>query len=167
LQVPLSKEELEALKAAPEKMAIGGEGGFNVGAPKYKFNKERALVVFPSRIRVPLPCHYLPELVIQVIDAVVVSITPISPALNVLYLHEEGISVACAYILITCAYILITCAYILIACAYILITCAYILIAYVHIVPFPIIMSVLCLSHRVMSQQALKRMFLCGRRNDV
>ncbi|GAX82603.1 hypothetical protein CEUSTIGMA_g10029.t1 [Chlamydomonas eustigma] len=70
-KIPLNEEELEASKAAPEKMAIGGEGGFNIGAPKYKFDKERSLVVFPSRMRIPLPCPDLPELVIQVIDAIV------------------------------------------------------------------------------------------------
>ena len=52
LQIPLTPEELEAQKAAaPEKMALGGQGGFSLGgaAPKHRIEKERTLVVLPGR----------------------------------------------------------------------------------------------------------------------
>ena len=44
-----------------------------VDAAKHKIEKESALVVMPGRQRVPLPCPELPELVLNAIDAVVVS----------------------------------------------------------------------------------------------
>ncbi len=72
-QVTLSEEEVAAHKAAPEKMALGGDGGFALGpAPKHKIDKERALVVMPAGLRVQLPCSELPELVLVVIEAIVV-----------------------------------------------------------------------------------------------
>jgi ubiquitin carboxyl-terminal hydrolase 5/13 len=74
-KIPLSPEELQAQEAAaaPEKMNLGGEGGFLLGAaPKHRIEKEAALVVLPGRERVPLPCPDLPELVLGVVDAVMV-----------------------------------------------------------------------------------------------
>ncbi|KAG1658938.1 hypothetical protein FOA52_007130 [Chlamydomonas sp. UWO 241] len=71
-RVPLSEEELAAQQVAPDKMALGGEGGFSLGAqPKHKIEKDLAVVVMPGGLRVPLPCADLPELVLQVVDAIV------------------------------------------------------------------------------------------------
>mmetsp|Transcript_62 Transcript_62/g.92 ORF Transcript_62/g.92 Transcript_62/m.92 type:complete len:885 (-) Transcript_62:589-3243(-) len=69
-RVPLPEEELAKQKAAPEKLAIGGDGGFAVGAPTYRLEKEAALVVLPGRQRVGLPCGDLPELVLQAVNGV-------------------------------------------------------------------------------------------------
>ena len=74
LQMPLSAEEQQQQAEAPEKLALGVQGGFAVGGPpKHRIEKELALVVFPGRQSVPLPCPALPEIVLRVIDAVVVS----------------------------------------------------------------------------------------------
>ncbi|PSC74028.1 ubiquitin carboxyl-terminal hydrolase 5 isoform X1 [Micractinium conductrix] len=69
-RVPLAPEEREAAKAQPERMAIGVEGGFDVEAKKYRIEMEEALVMMPARLRVPLPCPDLPELVLSCIAAV-------------------------------------------------------------------------------------------------
>ena len=76
-QLPLSQEEVEQQAAAPvDKLALGGAGGFSLGGPsKHRIEKTRALVVLPGGRRVPLPCPDLPEMVLQVIEAVVVSVT--------------------------------------------------------------------------------------------
>lgn len=70
-KIPLSEEELEQQKAAPDKMALGVEGGFSLGGPpKHKIEKDHALVVMPGKQRIPLPCPALPEIVLQVIEAI-------------------------------------------------------------------------------------------------
>lgn len=69
-RVPLSEEEQAASAAKPDRMAIGVEGGFNVDAKKYKVETDWALVLMPARLRVPLPCPELPELVLGCIKAV-------------------------------------------------------------------------------------------------
>ena len=62
----------------PEKMALGGDGGFSLGGPpKHRVEKERTLVILPNMLRVPLPCPDLPEIVLQVIEAVLVSLSPL------------------------------------------------------------------------------------------
>lgn len=72
--MPLSAEEQQQQAEAPDKLALGVQGGFALGGPpKHRIEKERALVVFPGRQSVPLPCPDLPEIVLRVIDAVVVS----------------------------------------------------------------------------------------------
>ena len=125
--MPLSEEERAAAAARPERMAIGGEGGFQVDAKDYKVEvaqvgwevgggrlgagccsagsgagewtervgrgcrqaggrqhsspphrpttslpppPRQALVLMPARLRVPLPCPELPELVLGAIAAV-------------------------------------------------------------------------------------------------
>ena len=75
-KVPLTREELEAQEAAasavPEKLALGGQGGFSLGGPlpKHRVDKTSFLLVFPGRQTLPLPCPELPDLVFQVIEAV-------------------------------------------------------------------------------------------------
>ena len=44
-----------------------------VDAANHKIDKESALVVMPGRQRIALPCLELPELVLNVINAIVVS----------------------------------------------------------------------------------------------
>lgn len=70
-RVPLTKEELKQQEGKPvEKMAIGVEGGFQAESKKYRLEVESALVLMPARLRVPLPCPQLPELVLDAITAV-------------------------------------------------------------------------------------------------
>jgi len=70
LQVPLSEAERQEAEAKPERMAIGVEGGFQVDAKQYRLETEEALVLMPARLRIPLPCPDLPELVLSCIRAV-------------------------------------------------------------------------------------------------
>ena len=58
-----------APKLQPDKMAVGGQGGFQVDR-EWDVEKEAALVVLPSQQRIPLPCPELPELVLNAITAV-------------------------------------------------------------------------------------------------
>lgn len=60
-QVPLTEEQQEAQEAKPERMALGGGGGFQVGAPKHRIEEERAIVVLPEMWSLPLPNTSLPE----------------------------------------------------------------------------------------------------------
>mmetsp|Transcript_7420 Transcript_7420/g.21943 ORF Transcript_7420/g.21943 Transcript_7420/m.21943 type:complete len:903 (+) Transcript_7420:355-3063(+) len=70
-KVPLSEDEKVAKAAKVEKMAIGGEGGFQVDAPRdYTIDKEAAVVVLPADVRVPLPCLQLPEKVLAAVTAI-------------------------------------------------------------------------------------------------
>ena len=58
-------------QAAPEKMALGGDGGFRLGAaPTTRIEKSLQLVVMPGGQVVALPCPELPEMVLQVLDAI-------------------------------------------------------------------------------------------------
>ncbi len=75
-QVPLSEEELGKASEAPDKLAIGVEGGFQVDAKKYRVEKEYALALMPARLRVELPCPELPELVLRAITSVQVGREP-------------------------------------------------------------------------------------------
>ena len=59
-------------EAKPNKLAIGGEGGFQVGGPKYDIEKTRSLVIMPEIITIPLPCPQLPELVLNAINGIIV-----------------------------------------------------------------------------------------------
>lgn len=68
-RVPLSEEELLKQQSRPDKLAIGGDGGFQVGQPKYKIEKSHALVLLPDLQFIPLPCPELPELILQAISA--------------------------------------------------------------------------------------------------
>jgi ubiquitin carboxyl-terminal hydrolase 5/13 len=77
--VPLSEadkaERAEAAASRPSKLALGTEGGFAVDGQKdYTLDKAAGLVVVQGggqpRLRVPLPCPELPELVLNVITAI-------------------------------------------------------------------------------------------------
>eukprot|EP00798_Chlamydomonas_sp_ICE-L_P030886 gene30886-35934_t len=57
-------------KSTPENLALGGEGGFNVGQPQFRLEKSTTLVVMPGQETVPLPCPDLPELVLQSVTAI-------------------------------------------------------------------------------------------------
>jgi hypothetical protein len=72
LQIPIVDDEADSAKK-PDKMAIGGEGGFQVDKPKHTIEKEFALVVMPDRTTVPLPCPELPTIVLDAITAIQVS----------------------------------------------------------------------------------------------
>jgi len=64
---PVAAEEAAA---APTKMAIGVEGGFQVDKPQYDEIKETSLVLMPAGERIALPCEELPTLVSQCVSAV-------------------------------------------------------------------------------------------------
>ena len=72
-QVPLSPEERQKQLQTPEKLAIGGEGGFQVDSPADKTETKADLVLLDANIRVPLPCPDLPELIINAINAIQVT----------------------------------------------------------------------------------------------
>ena len=76
VQVPLPDEEKASMEAKPDKLAIGGDGGFQVDADKFTIEKINTLVVLPEFLRLPLPCPELPDIVIQAIDGVLVSPCP-------------------------------------------------------------------------------------------
>ena len=71
-QVPLPDNEKAVLDAKPEKLAIGGDGGFKVDADRFAIEKTHSLVVLPEFLRVPFPCADLPVVVNQAIDGVMV-----------------------------------------------------------------------------------------------
>ncbi|KAL6782136.1 hypothetical protein ACKKBF_B10800 [Auxenochlorella protothecoides x Auxenochlorella symbiontica] len=69
--IKVGRESGPAADAPTTQLAIGVEGGFDIGdTPKYDVVKEHALVLLPAQIRVPLPCAELPELVLQAVAAV-------------------------------------------------------------------------------------------------
>ena len=70
VQVPLSAEEKTQQEQAPEKLAIGGDSGFQVDSPAYNIDKHSELVLLGSNVKVPLPCPELPEHVINAVDAI-------------------------------------------------------------------------------------------------
>lgn len=72
VQVPLPEDEKEGLEAKPAKLAIGGDGGFQVDADKFAIDKTHSLVVLPEFLRVPIPCADLPEIVNQAINGIMV-----------------------------------------------------------------------------------------------
>ncbi|GBF95360.1 ubiquitin carboxyl-terminal hydrolase [Raphidocelis subcapitata] len=69
-KVPAEEEAPIDSGKAPAKLAIGVEGGFNTEGPKMTVVKDHSLVVMPGRLRVALPCVDLPELVNNVVNAV-------------------------------------------------------------------------------------------------
>jgi hypothetical protein len=71
--VPLSAEEEAQNGAVPNKMAIGGDGGFQLEKDKTKIEKEHALIAMPMKLTITLPCPDLPEIVLQSIKSVMVS----------------------------------------------------------------------------------------------
>lgn len=70
MQVPLSAEEKSKQEQAPEKLAIGGDSGFQVDSPSYNIGKHSELILLGSDVKVPLPCPELPELVINAVSAI-------------------------------------------------------------------------------------------------
>lgn len=75
-QVPLSDEEKQAQEQKPEKLAIGGDKGFQVDGPTENTVKRSELVLLSGGspvITVPLPCNDLPELILNAIKAVQVN----------------------------------------------------------------------------------------------
>ena len=71
-QVPLSQEKQAQNSARPDKLAIGGEGGFQMEEDKYDIDKSQALTVLPEGLKIPLPCPDLPEIVLNAIKGVMV-----------------------------------------------------------------------------------------------
>jgi hypothetical protein len=80
-KVPIPEAELAAAAAAadaaskPTKLALGTEGGFAIEPQKdYTLDKTAELVVLQGagqqRLRVALPCADLPQLVINIINAI-------------------------------------------------------------------------------------------------
>lgn len=82
-RVPLPEEAVEAQEAAPTKMAIGGDQGFQVNKKRYEITKICRLVVMPDKAVVQLPCPELPELLLQAITAI-----QVLPALNRCFDHR-------------------------------------------------------------------------------
>ena len=76
LQVPLTQEQQEAQEAKPERLALGGGGGFQVSAPKHKIEEERAIVVLPEMLRLALPNAALPERVSAAVAGILVRSCP-------------------------------------------------------------------------------------------
>ncbi|KAL0051048.1 hypothetical protein WJX82_001112 [Trebouxia sp. C0006] len=69
-KVPLSAEERQKQEQTPEKLAIGGDSGFQVDGPAHSIDKHSELVLLGDNIRVPLPCLDLPEVIINAVDAI-------------------------------------------------------------------------------------------------
>lgn len=69
-RIPLPEETVEAQEAAPTKMAIGGDQGFQVNKKRYEITKISRLVVMPDKAVVQLPCPELPELLLQAITGI-------------------------------------------------------------------------------------------------
>lgn len=78
-RIPLTEEEQASRDAAPTKMAIGGDHGFQVGKANYNIAQEQFLVLMPERTTIPLPCPELPELVLNAITAIQVRFGDWSP----------------------------------------------------------------------------------------
>ena len=74
LQVPLTQEQQEEHEAKPERLALGGGGGFQVSAPKHRIEEQRAIVILPEMLRLALPNAALPEQVSAAVAGVLVSI---------------------------------------------------------------------------------------------
>ena len=70
VQVPLSAAEKMKQEQAPEKLAIGGNSGFQIDSPSYNIDKHSELVLLGSNIRVPLPCPELPEVILNAVNAI-------------------------------------------------------------------------------------------------
>ena len=72
--MPLSQEKQLERQARPDKLAIGGDGGFQLEEDKYEVEKSQALTVLPEGLDVPLPCPDLPEFVLSAIKGVLVNL---------------------------------------------------------------------------------------------
>ena len=73
----------------PDRLAIGGQGGFQVDDNSYTIEKEHSLFVLPNS-RINLPNAELPETVQQAIAGVLVSVTaPLQTWNNWGFLHPK------------------------------------------------------------------------------
>ena len=72
LQVPQSQEKQAQSQARPDKLALGGDGGFQLDEDKYEVEKTHALTVLPAGLEIPLPCPELPEIVLSAIRGIMV-----------------------------------------------------------------------------------------------
>lgn len=70
VQVPLSAEEKLKQEQAPEKLAIGGDSGFQVDSASHNIDKHSELILLGSDVKVPFPCPELPELVTNAVSAI-------------------------------------------------------------------------------------------------
>ena len=70
--MPLSQEKQEQNQARPDKLALGGDGGFKLEEDKYDVEKGQALTVLPQGLDIPLPCPELPEMVLNAIKGIMV-----------------------------------------------------------------------------------------------
>ena len=70
--MPLSQEKQLEKQARPDKLAIGGDGGFQLDEDKYEVEKSQALTVLPEGTEIPLPCPELPEIILSAIKGVMV-----------------------------------------------------------------------------------------------
>ena len=70
--MPLSQEKLEHNQARPDKLALGGDGGFKLEEDKYDVEKAQALTVLPQGLDIPLPSPELPEIVLTAIKGIMV-----------------------------------------------------------------------------------------------
>lgn len=77
-RIPLPEEAADAQEAAPTKMAIGGDQGFQVNKKRYEIAKVSRLVVMPDKLSVELPCPDLPELILQAITAIQVCVATLT-----------------------------------------------------------------------------------------
>lgn len=76
MQVPLTQEQKAEAAARPDRMAIGGKGGFQVDKEEFTISKEQALFVAPSGTRIPLPEPDLPTVVLNAVAAIQVCHVP-------------------------------------------------------------------------------------------
>lgn len=62
--------EVGGSDAAPSKMAIGVEGGFNVDQPSYSKHTKNYIVVFPQHMEIEYPNECIPTIVSTAVDAI-------------------------------------------------------------------------------------------------
>ncbi|XP_055335096.1 ubiquitin carboxyl-terminal hydrolase 5-like isoform X2 [Paramacrobiotus metropolitanus] len=67
--VPQSKVDADG-NQQPKRLAIGLEGGFGLGEPKYDIEEQFSLVILPDFLTIPLPTNDLPIVVQQSISGV-------------------------------------------------------------------------------------------------
>ena len=70
--MPLSQEEQELQASKPERLALGGGGGFQVNAPQHTIEEHRAIVVLPEEFSLALPHAALPEQVSMAVAGILV-----------------------------------------------------------------------------------------------
>lgn len=72
VQVPLTDDERQAQEQKPEKLAIGGDKGFQVDQAEH-VNKHSEVILVSNTgplVTVPLPCDDLPEVILNAIRAI-------------------------------------------------------------------------------------------------